>query len=82
MAASTSDVLPIHRTKFPATAMMLGVIASNSARKPPIWFKKGLCITMKEYLKVMEQVKLWLEATFTEVNYEWQQDSELCHNSN
>ena len=68
-------------TKFPATAMMLGVAASNGARTPPILFKKGLCVDTKEYPKVMEQVKLWLESTFTEGNYVWQQDGVPCHNS-
>lgn len=42
LAFCVEEVPPINVTKHPASAMMLGVVASNGKRMPPYWFPKGL----------------------------------------
>ncbi|QQP40983.1 Putative transposable element [Caligus rogercresseyi] len=47
---------------------------------PPFWFPKGLKIGAKEYLEVMQNVvKPWLDATYPEGNYVFQQDNAPGH---
>ncbi|QQP49551.1 Uncharacterized protein FKW44_010260, partial [Caligus rogercresseyi] len=61
-------------------AMMLGVVSLDGNRMPPFWFPKGLKIGAKEYLEVMQHVvKPWLDATYPEGNYVFQQDSAPGH---
>lgn len=63
--------------------MMLGVVGSDGARMPPYWFPKGLRVGSKEYLEVLQTVvKPWLDATYPEGNYVWQQDGAPGHNAN
>ncbi len=82
LAFSVDKVPPIHQTKFPAGAMMLGVIASDGKRLPPIWFPKGTKVGTREYLDIMEtKVKPWLEETYPRGNYVWQQDGAPSHTS-
>lgn len=65
LAYQVEDVPPIMKTKHPASAMMLGVVASNGARMPPFWFAKGLKIDTEVYLDVLKNVvKPWIDATF------------------
>ncbi len=64
------DVPPITKTKHPASAMVLGVMASDGKRMPPFWFPKDLRAGAKKYLKVMRDiVKLWLDTNYPEGNY-------------
>ncbi|XP_059097596.1 uncharacterized protein LOC131891917 [Tigriopus californicus] len=80
LATTPGEVPHINRTKHPAGAMMLGVVASDGKAMPPYWFPKGLKINTEEYLKVMRKVvKPWLDATYPLGNYVWQQDSAPAH---
>jgi len=82
LAYGVDEVPPINTTKFPASAMMLDVVASDGKRTPPIWFPASTWVGKKEYLEVMEsKVKLWLDATYPASNYMWQQDGALSHTS-
>ena len=82
LAYHVEGVPPINVTKHLASAMMLGVVASDGKRMPPYWFPKGLRINTKMYLEVMEDVvKPWIEANYPEGNYVWQQDSSPAHKS-
>ena len=50
---------------------------------PPYWFPKGLRMGATEYITVMEDiVKPWLDATYPEGNYVWQQDGAPGHTAN
>ena len=70
IAHSPKEVPVINRTKYPASAMMLGVVGSDGKRMPPFWFPKGLRVGTKEYLEVMEgTVKPWLDANYPDNNY-------------
>ena len=61
---------------------MLGVIASDGQRMPPLWFVEGLEITKEVYINAMETVvKPWIEATYPNGGYAWQQDSAPAHKS-
>ncbi|QQP55180.1 Transposable element tcb2 transposase, partial [Caligus rogercresseyi] len=80
LAYCIEEVPSINTTKHPASAMMLGVVSSDGNRMPPFWFPKGLKIGAKEYLEVMQNVvKPWLDATYPEGNYVFQQDSAPGH---
>lgn len=50
LAYCVDEVPPINSSKHPASAMMLGVVASDGKRMPPFWFPNGLKIGAKEYL--------------------------------
>ena len=77
---AVNNLPPINQTKHPASAMMLGIVASDGSRMPPYWFEKGLRVGAMAYLEVMKEVvKPWLDATFPDGNYVWQQDSAPGH---
>ena len=70
------------RTKHPAGVMVLGVVGSDGKKMPPYFFKEGLKINTKVYKWVMVHVvKPWLDETYPDGNYVWQQDSAPAHAS-
>ncbi len=80
LAFSRDEVPAINQTKHPASAMMLGVVASDGKRMPPFWFTHGLRVGAKEYLEVLETVvEPWLDQQNPEGNYCWQQDGAPGH---
>ena len=82
LAYCVEEVPPINQTKHPASAMMLGAVASDGKKMPPHWFPKGLRIDTTAYLEVMKDVvKPWIEANYPEGDYVWQQDSAPAHKS-
>ena len=42
---SISDLHCVSTAKYPASVMMLGVVASNGEKMPPIWFDIGYRLT-------------------------------------
>ncbi len=47
---------------------------------PPYWFPQGLKINRKGYVNVLQTVvKPWLDATYPNGRYMWQQDSAPAH---
>ncbi len=82
LAYHVEDVPPINCSKHPASAMMLGVVASEGKKMPPYWFPKGLRISTEEYLDIMKNVvKSCLDANYPNGGYVWQQDSAPSHKS-
>ncbi len=80
LAYCIQEVPPVNQIKHPASAMMLGVICSDGKRMSPFWFPKGLRMGAKEYLEVMKNtVKPWLDTTYPDSNYCWQQDGAPGH---
>ena len=83
LAQSPSEVPPIHSTKHPASCMMLGVVASDGKKMPPIWFDGNTRVGQKEYLEVMrDKVKPWVDANYPDGDCVWQQDGAPCHTAN
>ncbi len=80
LAYNVSEVPSINVTKHPASAMMLGVVASDGKRMPPFWFQKGVKIGQKEYEDVLTHVvKPWLDINYPNGGYVFQQDSAPSH---
>ena len=50
-----AEVTPVMRTKHPAGAMMLGVVASDGKKMPPHFFPNGLKINTEVYLGVLAE---------------------------
>ncbi|QQP39380.1 Uncharacterized protein FKW44_020251 [Caligus rogercresseyi] len=47
---------------------------------PPYWLPKGLQVGAKEYLEVIRDIaKPWMDATYPDGNYCWQQDGVPGH---
>ncbi len=83
LAYCVEEVPPIHATKHPASAMMLGVVASDGKVMPPYWFPKGLRVGTLEYLDVLQNVvKPWIDQNYEGQDYVWQQDSAPSHKAN
>ncbi len=81
LAASPDQIPPIHHTKHPASAMCLGIIASDGSNMPLMWFPKG-GVEQEAYLKAMQEAILpWIKANYTNpgVPYIWQQDGPPEH---
>ncbi len=82
LATCSKDVPPILSQKHPASAMMMGVITSDGKKMPPLWFPQGLKINKEVYINAMETVvKPWINATYPNGGYVWQQDSAPAHMS-
>lgn len=54
LAFSREDVPAVLTTKHPASAMMLGVVASDGKRMPPYWTAQNVKITADIYLDIMQ----------------------------
>lgn len=82
IAASTKEVKGVYRTKHPAQVMVLGVLASDGKRMPPIFFKDGEKVTTDVYYRVLRfNVLPWIKANYPQGNYVWQQDGAPAHTS-
>ncbi len=82
LAFCVDEVPPINSQKHPASAMMLGVVASDGKKMKPFWFEKGLKVNTEVYLDVLKTVvKPWLDENYPDGNYVWQQDSAPSHKS-
>jgi hypothetical protein len=73
---------PVQKTKHPASVMMLGVIASDGKRAPPIFFPEGIKVNTEAYLALLKSKVLpWLKRNYPDGNYIWQQDGAPAHTS-
>jgi hypothetical protein len=78
-----TDIPRVHKTKFPATVMILGVVSSEGDVMPPHFFEKGLMINTDVYLDVLEKVVVpWCKQVAGDRPWVWQQDSAPAHMSN
>ena len=48
-----SDVRYVTTTKHSASVIMLGVVASNGEKMPPVWFKGGYRLTGADYRDIL-----------------------------
>ena len=71
---------PKFKTKHPASVMVLGIIASDGKKCPPIFIKQGVKINAQVYQRLLRyNVLPWLKATYPAGNYVFQQDSAPAH---
>jgi len=77
-----SDVRYVTTTKHPASVMMLGVVASNGEKMPPVWFKGGYRLTGTDYRDILAtKVLPWIRKIAKGGNYVFQQDGAPAHTS-
>ena len=70
---------PKFKTKHPASVMVLGIVASDGNKCPPIFIKQGV-INAQVYQRLLRyHVLSWLKATYPNGNYVFQQDSAPAH---
>ena len=77
----------VTRTKHPAAAMLLGVVASTGETAPPVWFPQGFRLDAAAYVKVLEKTIVpWMRAVAAEhgpagrpAPFVFQQDSAPAH---
>ena len=59
---SISDVSCVSTIKYPASAMMLGVVASNGDKRAPVWFDVGYRLTASAYNDILaSRIFPWLK---------------------
>ena len=76
------NVPRVMKTKFPAMAMVFGVVSSEGHFMPPHTFKVGLKVNTKVYLDVLKSVVIpWCNQVASGRPWVWQQDSALAHKS-
>ena len=79
-----SGVCYISTTKHPASAIMLGVVASNREKMPSVWFKGSYRLTGAVYREIMAtEVLSWIGKIVRGGDYQYvfQQDSAPAHTS-
>ena len=75
-----SDVRYVTTTKHPAYAMMLGVVASNGEKMPPVWFKGGYRLTGADYRDILAtKVLPWIRKIVKGGDYVFQQYGAPAH---
>lgn len=70
------------KTKHPAKIMMLGVVASDGKKCPPVFTPANEKIDSEKYMEMLERHVLpWLRRTYPAGNYVFQQDGAPAHTS-
>ena len=76
----TSELRNVSTTKHPASVMMLGVVASNGEKMPPVWFPRGYRLTAAAYKDVLvTKILPWVRKITRNENYVFQQDGTHTH---
>lgn len=71
---------PVNRTKHPASVMVLGVVASNGKKCPPIFIESGVRITADIYIDLLKSKVLpWIKRELRGDEYVFQQDGAPAH---
>ena len=74
---------PVCKTKHPAGVMVLGIIASDGNKCPPIFVPSGLKVTSDAYIELLQKFVLpWLKKNYPHGNFVFQQDGAPAHTSN
>ena len=82
IARNNRDVPRVMKTKFPATVMAFGVVASEGHIMPPHIFEVGLKVNTKVYLDVLKSVVIrWYNQVAGGRPWVWQQNSAPAHKS-
>ena len=75
-----SEVRNISTTKHPVSVTMLGVVASNGEKMPPVWFPTGYRLTAADYKEILESKVLpWVKKITKKAEYVFQQDGAPAH---
>ena len=77
-----SGICYVSTTKHPASAMMLGVVASNGEKMLSLWFKGGYRLTGADYREIMTtKVLSWIRKIIKNDNYQYvfQQNGAPAH---
>ena len=61
---------------------MLGVVASNEEKIPPVWFKGSYKLTGTDYRDILATKAHWIRKIVKGGNYMFQQDGAPAHTSN
>ena len=70
-------------TKHPASVMILGVVASNVVKIPPVWFSRGYRPTVVAYKDVfVTKILPWVRKIARNANYVFQQHGAPTHTAN
>ena len=78
-----SELRNVSTTKHPASVMMLGVVASNGEKMPPVWFPRGYRLTAAAYKDVLvTKILPWVRKITRNANYVFQQDGAPAHTAN
>jgi hypothetical protein len=71
---------PVNKTKHPASVMVLGIVASDGKKPPPIFVPAGVKINTEAYLELLDRHLLpWLRKNYPQGNYCFQQDGAPAH---
>ena len=76
------DISKVHisTTKHLASVMMLGVVASNGEKIPPVWFNVGYRLTAADYKDILAtKVLPWMRQIIKNVSHVFQQDGAPAH---
>ncbi len=72
----------VQKTKYPASVMVLGVVASDGKKAPLIFFPEGVKVNIKAYQALLKSKMLpWLKRNYPNGNYIWQQEGAQAHMS-
>ena len=67
-------------TKHPASVMMVGVVAWNGEKMPPVWFSRGYRLTAAAYKDALvTKILSWMRNITNNANYLFQQDGAPAH---
>jgi hypothetical protein len=73
---------PVNKTKHPAGVMVLGIVASDGKKCPPIFIPGGLKVNTEVYIDLLKKKFVpWLRRTYPDGNYVFQQDGAPAHTS-
>jgi inhibitor of nuclear factor kappa-B kinase subunit alpha len=74
------SAVPVNRTKHPASIMVLGIVASDGKKCPPIFVPAGVKVNTDEYLRLLSDFFLpWVKKNYPRGNYVFQQDGAPAH---
>ena len=78
-----SDVHCVSTTKYPASAMMLGVMVSNREKMPPNWFDISYRLTAAAYKAILaSRILPCMKKVTKDTDYIFQQGSGPAHTAN
>ena len=78
-----APAIPVNKTKHPQGCMVLGVVASDGLKCPPIFVPEGMKVNTEVYIKLLaSKVVPWLKKNYPKGNYTFQQDGAPAHTSN
>jgi transposase len=73
---------PVPKTKHPASCMVLGIVASDGKKCPPIFIPAGAKVNTDMYIDLLStHLVPWLRKNYPKGNYVFQQDGAPCHTS-